>query len=646
MSYWHFLIITLCFLSAGLTIYRYSRFSLKNWQKIALISLRILLMISVLLSFLEPVFRFERLLSPDSTISVLMDASQSMNLFSPDTNIIPLLEKLNSSDSSFPKQKNRFKFYLFGDSLREISKPSDISFSDKKSFFPFSLNNPEIKSSSEILLITDGNWSNNSIPHDALSGKNVYYHNLSSFTPNPYLKINFSAKNNSVTANCGFKIESKLEVRTQQKSKCTINLYNKNALIYNNEFVIDSGTSYQTVSIPVSGLESGKHILRIEALLDTDSLHSVDYAMYSTIPQSFKYALVSAGPSLNQRFIKLAVSRDKDFDEVSLKNSTADIIFFLSWNSKIKKEVQKLNKNGILVFASILPNTSSFKPSKNISYIKHVAGSRYFNNFNTSLLPPPSRIFLPENIAAVSPLLSITHDSDTSSIIFSGNFSGRALLALAVSDFWKWDFWPVSHENTGEESVLFSDLFITVLKDMLIEQSFSDQYTAYPISPVVENDSMRFYISLPSDIDPANTDSVDISFTITNKTFGSLIDTTFRKKISGLPNQTITLAGVSNGNYSYKTVLRSKNHKFEYSDTLFVKPDNRELMINGQNNSLLKEFGYRVTITDTLFEDNKDQINEVTVTEHFSITRSWYLLSVILLLIFCELILRQRFKLD
>ncbi|HLV32725.1 MAG TPA: hypothetical protein VKY57_14235, partial [Chitinispirillaceae bacterium] len=128
--------------------------------------------------------------------------------------------------------------------------------------------------------------------------------------------------------------------------------------------------------------------------------------------------------------------------------------------------------------------------------------------------------------------------------------------------------------------------------------------------------------------------------------FGSLIDTTFRKKISGLPNQTITLAGVSNGNYSYKTVLRSKNHKFEYSDTLFVKPDNRELMINGQNNSLLKEFGYRVTITDTLFEDNKDQINEVTVTEHFSITRSWYLLSVILLLIFCELILRQRFKLD
>lgn len=646
MSYWHFLIIILCFLSAGLTIYRYSRFSLTNWQKFSLVSLRILLIISVLLSFLEPVLRFERLFSPDSTISVLVDASQSMNLFSPDTNVTPLLESLNSSDSSFPKQKNRFKFYLFGDSLREISNPSDISFSDKKSFFPFSLNNPEIKTSSEILLITDGNWSNNSIPHDALSDKNVYYHNLSSFTPHPYLKISFSTKNNSVTANSGFKIESKLEVRTQQKSKCTINLYNKNAQIYNNEFIIDSGTSYQNVSIPVSGLESGKHILRIEALLDKDSLHSVDYAMYSTIPLSLKYALVSPEPSLNHRFIKLAVSRDKDFGEVSLKNSTADAIIFLSWNPDFKKEIQKLNKNGILVFASTLPGASSFKPSKNISYIKNVTGNKYFDNLNTSLLPPPSRIFLPENITFVSPLLSITHDSDTSSIVFTGKFSDRPLLALAVSDFWEWDFWPVSHENTGEESVLFSDHFIAVLKDMLIEQSFSDQYAAYPISPVIENDSMRFFISLPSDIDPTNTDSVDISFTVTNKIYDSSTDTAFRKKISGFPNQTITLAGISGGNYSYKTVLKSKNRKFEYNDTLFVKPDNRELMINGQNNSLLKEIGYFVTITDTLFKDNKEQINEVTVTEHFSITRSWYLLSVILLLILCELILRQRFKVD
>jgi len=646
MNYWHFLIITLCFLSAGLTIYRYSRFSLTNGQKIALVSLRILLIISVFISFLEPVLWFERLLSPDSTISVLVDASQSMNLFSPDSNIIPLLEKLNSSDSSYPKQKNRFKFYLFGDSLREISNPSDISFLDKKSFFPFSLNDPEIKFSSKILLITDGNWSNNSIPHDVLSDKNVYYHNLSSFFPHPYLKTSFLTKINSVAANSDFKIESKLEARTQKKSKCTINLYNKNALIYNDEFLIDSGTSYQTVSIPVSGLESGKHILRIEAVLDTDSLHSVDYAMYPTIPHSFKYALISDGPSLNQRFIKLAVSREKDFDEVSLKNSTADVIFFLSWNSKFKKEIQKLNKNGMLVFASTLPSTSYFRPSKNISYIKHITGSRYFNNLNTSLLPPPSQIFLPENITSVSPLLSIAHDSDTSSVIFTGNFSSHSLLALAVSDFWKWDFWPVSHENTGEESVLFSELFIAVLKDILIKQSFSDQYTAYPTSPVIENDSMRFFISLPSDIDPINTDSVDISFTIANKTIGSLIDTTFRKKISGLSNQTITLAGVSSGNYLYKTVLKSKKQNFEYSDTLFVKRDNRELMINGQNNSLLKEIGHSVTITDTLFKHNKEQINEVTVTEHFSITRSWYLLSVILLLILCELILRHRFKLD
>ncbi|MDO5575871.1 MAG: hypothetical protein Q4F84_02220, partial [Fibrobacter sp.] len=417
---------------------------------------------------------------------------------------------------------------------------------------------------------------------------------------------------------------------------------NKDTLLCTNEQAIDSGTFSNTVSVSVPGIKPGKHVLRIEASLDNDSLHAVDYAMFTTVPESFKYAIVSTEPSLNQRFLKLALSKNKNFTEINLRNNNADVIFFLSWNSDSKKQLNKLEKNGIVSFVSALPNASVSRPSNAFSYIKNFTQSRHLYNLHTDHLPPPSQILASKSIQNISSLLSIANNTDTSHIVFIGNFSNHPVLGLAISDFWKWDFWPVSHENTGEESVLFSDMFIDILKDMLIERSYADQYTACPVSPVTENDSIRFSLSLPS---MAPTDTAHIMLTIHNDTSDMKFDTVLTD-ISDLSTIEFTTRGMPVGNYSYTSTLKTRNDSLKYSDTLFVKSDNRELMINGQNNSLLKEFAYQTRISDTLFDNNATHINETTVTEHFGITQTWYLLSLILFLILCELFLRQKFKQD
>lgn len=641
MSNWHLTIIILCFLCVGLTIYRYLHFSLPAYQKAILITVRIAIIIFVFLAFAEPVFKFQRLLSPDQTIPVLIDASQSMNLFSPESTIISPLKSLVSSKKLL-QQKPSFRFYLFGDSLREIYELDSIKFTDKNSYFPFDFDNNALNFSSEILLITDGNWSNESIPRDILASKNIYYHNLNRFSPSPYLKISFAEKNSSVTGSSNFNIEARLETRTRHKNKCTIKVYNKNTLLCTNEQTIDSGAFSNTILLSVPELKPGKHVLRIEASLDNDSLHAVDYAMFTTIPESFKYAIVSTEPSLNQRFLKLALSKSRNFTEVNLKRSNADVIFFLSWNSNAKKQLGKLEKNGIISFISVLPDASILKPSKAFSYIKTFALSQHFYDLHTANLPPPSQIPISRSIKNVSPLLSVVNTADTTPIVFSGDFLNRSVLGLAVPDFWKWDFWPISHETTGEESVLFSDLFINILKDMLIERSYADQYTACPVSPVTESDSIRFFLSLPS---KKMTDSAHIAFSIHNDTSDTKIDTILTS-LSGLSNVEFVMKGLSAGNYSYKSTLKTRNGSLEYSDTLFVKSDNQELMVNGQNNSLLKEFAHQTRISDTVFDSKTTHVSETTITEHFDITRTWYLLFLILLLILSELFFRQRFKLD
>ena len=121
--------------------------------KYLLVFLRSLSIILFLTILLEPIISFNKEISKNKEITLFVDNSKSMSL---SLGNYDLKKELDLAKSFFNKHKINYNLYIFGDSIREINKVSEINFSDKSTDLNQILETIRYLNSDEYIIISDG----------------------------------------------------------------------------------------------------------------------------------------------------------------------------------------------------------------------------------------------------------------------------------------------------------------------------------------------------------------------------------------------------------------------------------------------------------------------------------------------------------
>jgi hypothetical protein len=634
MNLWVILYAILLILVAFFSLRAYLRAPLSTPERVFFIIIRSTVILLLAAAFLEPVFHFRKLHSNDEPVPVLIDASQSMRLFNPDSAVRPALDYMQNSHSG---GKRRFSFYLFGDSLRKAQNPANITFSDNSSLFPQIMQHDELRDAREVLLISDANWSNANFMNEHLFDKNILFALLPSPEREPFLKIK-TPESISSPADSPAVIPVDIEGYCTGKENPVITVFQNGKAVYRKNLHELEGhfSLKENLSIPRS--TPGKHLYRIEARIVSDSLRSSSYLLHHSLPGTFSWTHKGSSQSLDKRFLTLALKRRSDFRAAG-QEEKPDILFLFD-TVDAKKASSNLKRSSMVVFAGCLPcNSVSLPwPDKSKIVINETGIPGAFDGIDPLNLPPLSSILSCHGLRG-TPLLSLIYEKDNRrdsvQLVYSTIWNNRNVLIISTRDTWKWDFWPMSLSRNEEESFLFSDRLISTLKDMLLAR-LSNHFYSWPYkSP--RPGTIQFALSFPSEIPVSSQVKLICSFSdLSGK---RVMDTTLTVINTGSAKQYMTIASLIPGEYLFSCSASSGKKVFTFKDSLFIEPDRSEFMVTAQNTSILREFGREINLLDTMSLQEISEMPESgteAMLKSFRISRSWFLLTAILLLMLIE----------
>ncbi len=637
------LITALLILGLGFSLFRYLKFKGDKPKKVFLITVRSCWILALLLAFLEPHITVERFESGDKHIPVLVDNSSSMQLFKPDSFIVPFLDSLNKL-SSEPGSRKKFDLYLFGDSLREANRGKKVLFTDNKSDFPKTLIPKEIQKAEEVLIISDGNWSNTVKSSAIFSDKSVYYLNLPSFNPRPYLKLNNAAPL-TAPVDSPFTVTISLRGFSREGGIAKVELSENGKVVKKTDTPLESGFFNNTIQFSLKNSTPGKHLYQIKTKSEHDSTEASVAFVHQTIPEQLTYSCYSATPSLDRRFLSQTLIRNPQFKE---KATSPDLLYIFDWTKDAEQLFQKLPPHGIAVFIGCLPCSTSSIKNPTFSRLHSIQDDALLTADFSSLPPPEEFVRCNRFPAAITDsfLKGTLSDSPSSnSLLFSGRLRNHNSLFLPLKGIWRWDFWPLSLSKAENESFDFTNTLLAVSKKLLLE-SLSEKFIIYPAHNLSETDSLKFMLTLPSSVpvfEPLN-----IQLKIKNQI--SQLDSSLTFTPSGLNNQSISIAAFPKGNYLLSSYFESKGKKYSFNDSFTVAKDDREFSIVSQNSVFLQEFARKIENdfknVRALFASEGQSVQKRTVKETYRISKSWVLLSFILLLVGIELLLRKKWAMD
>jgi hypothetical protein len=363
------------------------------------------------------------------------------------------------------------------------------------------------------------------------------------------------------------------------------------------------------------------------------------------------YFIYSAKPSLDRRYLKQALLSNKIFKE---KSSSPDILFLFDWDSAAIKLMNALPRHGVTVFMGTLPCSSYSINAPTVS-IRQTNNAGAISNSNLRTLPPAAEIIVCKGqtltgrknlLEAVVSTENGAH-SEAAAILFSGRFRGVYSLFCPVKGIWRWDFWPMSSDRAESELFSFSNILLANAKELLLD-NISNELVLYPAQPLHETDSVKFMMSLPSSIPVF--ESFKLNIKIQNENAG--IDTLINYYPTGLNRQMLSFGALPEGKYGVSSKISAGSVRAEFSDSFTVNRDMSELSVLAQNTQYLQEFANPLDFKDSaaihaLFTSwNETNSGKNTVTETIRISRSWLLLSALLLLLAAELILRRKYNID
>lgn len=635
--------VLLC-LGLGFAIVRYSRLPLTSSRRIFLILLRTGWVICFALSFYQPTFVFERFESYKHNIPVLVDVSRSMQLFTPDSCVGPFLDTL---DSIQKRSEGRFSFsYLaFGDSTRETG--ADIlHFTDGKSSFPHLLSDRQLRDSRDLILVSDGHWSNLRKSSQIFPGKSIHFLQLPEATPEPFLNITYTAPY-TAPSDSFFDISVSINGYSRKESELKTNLQMKNAVIKSEKAVIGKGFFNNKVTFRVRNRRPGRKLYTIRAAFDSAGTEAS--LIHQTIPHFLTYRLYSANPTLNKRYIAQSLKSRPDFKE---DKSSPDILFVFDWDSTAERLLRTLPPHGTAVFIGCMPCKSQRTNNPQLN-VRQKTNGGINSTADLSTLPPPQAILHCKKspVSRQTTLLySILHEQDrteTVPVLFSGRFRSRPSLFCPVEGLWRWDFWPMSISRAENESFVFSSILLSQAREILLNH-LSDSFILYPPEPVSETDSVHLMMALPSTTPVFE----PLELFLTIKDSGIVLDTSIQYTPQGLNKQQLSLRPLPTGNYEITSRLKTGTSTFSSNGSLSVRPDNNELSVSEQNRTFLEEFARPLDMNDsTAMHElysilNQRSTENRTVKERIRIQRSWILLGLILSFVLLELLLRKKWSID
>jgi hypothetical protein len=647
------LVVLLLAIIATLSLQRIAALPVAPGLRVILISLRILLVALLAIAFFEPAMVFERLPSRQQSVAVLIDESKSMQTFSPDSTIAPYLSALEHWNRLSDNRQQQFVFYSFGDSLRRLVPGEVPAWSDRRSFFPEHWGDRQTHVPSSMIIITDGNWSNTSSPAGFFADKNVWYVPLSSKQEFPWLRIDPSEFPERSAVDSPLVITATIEGSAFDSGKITVTAREKNRLLTESVIAVKSGYFKKEVKIRLGSRTPGPHLYRFDAVSMPDSLVDSRYALHTAVPSRFSYAISRGTPSLDRRFIRLALQRRNDFFEsTSPKTASLDLLVVTERPPSGGTVTETLKRKGVALFFGCLPCSTVVTELR--GPVRFVA-TPPFEDLDFPALPPLARLFSFVNKndrpgragVVLNALPANGRGFDTVPLIYTTRFSRFPAIVCALPEPWIWDFSPPGMHSDEERVFILSDRLLNMTADA-ITAALSNTLLVYPAARCLVSDSIAFRVAFPAAL-PAGT-PVSMSLSM-NGDLGRTFDTSFTIEVTGSARQGFTFRPIEPaGAYRLEVRANANNDRFSFTDSLQVNQDRSEYLTSSQNTQMLSEMALRFdsisdrSIRERFFSEDATAGKPVQETVH--LRRGWILLVFIFLVMATEWGLRRFRRLD
>jgi hypothetical protein len=131
---------------------------------------------------------------------------------------------------------------------------------------------------------------------------------------------------------------------------------------------------------------------------------------------------------------------------------------------------------------------------------------------------------------------------------------------------------------------------------------------------------------------------------------GTYIDSSVITSVKGSGVVHTAFHSLPEGFYEYHTSIYHGEEKFTYTDSVFVPSDNRENLVNNQNEFLFSDIarpiGYKDSLSLVKILQEPSTVPMVPIKSSITFNRNWVLILSILFIYGTELFLRRRLKLD
>ncbi len=313
------ILIILLFFSLLLSVFSYRRSNLRPAKKNTLLVIRAFLVICIFCAFRQPSFKITKLATNENSIPVLIDVSSSMQLFNTDSVLESITHFYKNYSKKYSDRVVQFGFFAFGDSLRSFQIPDTLTYKDKNSFFPRFINNNLLKKSSKILLLSDGNWSNTISSKHIINNKECYYIPLRQTVHPAYLHIETENRQHSVISDSQAVLTASINGYKSKNGTIDVTCRNKQKIISKKRVPVDSGFFNETIRIPINNNKAGITLYELNAQLVDDTIENTCYVLYDIAPKILSTYLYSAKPSLDRRFLTLALRRNKNWHIIKMQ---------------------------------------------------------------------------------------------------------------------------------------------------------------------------------------------------------------------------------------------------------------------------------------------------------------------------------------
>jgi hypothetical protein len=642
-------VITIILTAAG-----YTRLRITMHKRMIPLALRIVALMGVLFFFFQPTLRFSRIASREVSTAILVDASESMRLFGPDSIVRMINSLCASSDDGTMGEK--YECFLFGDSLRQHADGGKIVFHDRHSLFPHSLDAPEIKAARNIIIVSDGNWTNTTPPRTILDGKNIYYIMLGEPERIPYVSVEVTAIPKEVIAQTPAPVSIAISGYHHAAGTVAITVRDRRRIVARQTVHADSGIFRTPVglSLPMDSIGTRTYTLTAGA---DDSLSSTVYFTIEVLQQEFLARLYAPAPSLDNRFLRLALRRNGWLIADSIGTGRApDVLFLFDWNDTAASYVRNFATSTSVVFVGTLPCGSALldKPQK----FAPMLGGGDFLPAVTALfnrLPPPQAVaYCPQPLWSNQyPIASIqgqdsANRSGSVPFLFEATYANRHVLCLSIRGIWRWDFWLPIDEHR-ESRFLFSDFFFGQVKE-LVRINANRTLSAYPYaSPCHENDSIAFQFVIPAS---TSNENAPLHFSISQENGAVALDTVLNLDPVPMHRLKLDFAPLPVGRYIYRCTTLVSGTIAAVADSLKIFRDNAELRATEQNRLLLDQYALPLPTLDSTSASSLSRNTEhdmggsATIPWIVSIKQSWPLLMFIMGLLGAEWFLRKLWRVD